>query len=100
MRNRKVMCICKPGYSGPLCDRCATGFYGQPHGLTGKCESCDCDSDGTLSDECDGMTGQCVCQPGLTGRRCDRCDQSRSMLQNGHCTGWKLKKFFLHTLTY
>lgn len=100
MRNHKVMCICKTGYTGPLCDRCASGFYGQPHGVTGKCESCDCDPDGTESEECDQITGQCVCQPGLTGKRCDRCDKSRSMLQDGHCKGTVTLSYGKQNTTY
>lgn len=101
--NRRVQCICRVGYAGALCDRCASGFWGQPIGDTGngvitlatasamgRCAACDCDPDGTEDDApdddgCDRISGQCRCKPGLTGRRCDRCDQSRSTLQDGVC---------------
>lgn len=88
MLNRRVHCICRPGYAGALCDRCAPGYFGEPNGLAGRCAACECDADGTATggvDECDELTGQCNCKPGLTGRRCDRCDARRSMLQDGAC---------------
>lgn len=81
----KVSCICKPGYTGPLCDKCMLGFYGNTEGLNGKCSECDCDPDGIVSNECDEITGQCNCKPGITGRRCDRCDQSKYILQDSQC---------------
>lgn len=36
---------------------------------------CDCDRAGSSSDTCDPITGQCICRPGIAGRRCDRCDR-------------------------
>lgn len=94
--NRRVACICRPGYAGALCDRCAVGYFGQPIGngslsltVVGQCAACDCDPDGTDAaaggGDCDRLTGQCVCRPGLLGRRCDRCDARRSTLQAGQC---------------
>jgi len=34
---------------------------------------CTCDSDGSLSHECDPYGGQCQCRPHVIGRRCDAC---------------------------
>jgi len=34
---------------------------------------CTCDSDGSLSHECDPHGGQCQCRPNVIGRRCDAC---------------------------
>lgn len=61
----KVSCICKTGYTGHLCDKCMLGYYGNTEGLNGKCSECDCDPDGIVSDECDEVTGQCNCKPGM-----------------------------------
>lgn len=83
-RNR-VSCLCKPGYAGDLCERCATGYYGVPDVVDGRCEKCDCDPHGIVSNECDELTGQCNCKAGITGRRCDRCMKGKTILQDGHC---------------
>uniref|UniRef100_A0A3Q2XNE3 Laminin, beta 2-like n=1 Tax=Hippocampus comes TaxID=109280 RepID=A0A3Q2XNE3_HIPCM len=34
---------------------------------------CECDPQGSLSSECEGVGGQCRCKPNVRGRRCDRC---------------------------
>lgn len=60
-----MSCICKTGYTGPLCDKCMLGYYGNTEGLNGKCSECDCDPDGIVSNECDEITGQCNCRPGM-----------------------------------
>ncbi|TGZ57822.1 hypothetical protein CRM22_009869 [Opisthorchis felineus] len=36
-------------------------------------ERCLCNTTWSETDICDKMTGQCVCKPGVVGRRCDRC---------------------------
>ncbi|CEF62050.1 Usherin [Strongyloides ratti] len=35
------------------------------------CKECDCDIGGSLSSQCDIITGQCLCKEHFTGRRCD-----------------------------
>lgn len=35
--------------------------------------ACHCSRQGALDGSCDPNTGQCVCNPGVTGQRCDRC---------------------------
>uniref|UniRef100_A0A4W3J866 Laminin, alpha 5 n=1 Tax=Callorhinchus milii TaxID=7868 RepID=A0A4W3J866_CALMI len=126
-RGDHMQCLCKPGYAGVKCERCAPGYFGNPlvlgsrcqpctcHGntdsnmlfsscdwLTGTCQGCvhhtaghncefcapgffgdavaaknctpcDCLLCGTES--CDRRTGECRCKPGITGHRCDRCEQ-------------------------
>lgn len=80
-----VRCICKEGYTGNLCDRCIGGFFGFPHLPNGHCDSCDCNLEGIVSDECDELTGQCNCKPGVTGRRCDKCELPRHLLRDYKC---------------
>lgn len=85
-RNR-VSCICKPGYAGDLCESCAPGFYGSPGNDGGNCTECDCDRHGSVSGDCDAVTGHCRCKDGVTGKRCSKCEERRSILENGHCKG-------------
>ncbi|KAL7044656.1 hypothetical protein ACKWTF_002015 [Chironomus riparius] len=80
-----VSCFCKEGYTGALCDRCAKGYFGQPHEPEGKCESCDCNIEGIVSDECDYLNGQCNCKKGVTGRRCEKCELPRHLLVDYEC---------------
>ena len=35
------------------------------------CTECDCDVGGSYNNDCDLMTGQCVCRPHIERRRCD-----------------------------
>ncbi|XP_014675870.1 PREDICTED: laminin subunit alpha-2-like, partial [Priapulus caudatus] len=59
-------CICKTGFAGPACDRCAIGFRGYPY-----CEPCPCDPAGSRNYEtCD---GECDCKPNTLGQGCDSC---------------------------
>ncbi|XP_058876808.1 laminin subunit alpha-3-like [Acipenser ruthenus] len=49
-------CLCKPGYTGSKCQRCATGYYGDPRALNGKCSPCNCGNNGNPGN-CDPLTG-------------------------------------------
>ncbi|XP_029690196.1 laminin subunit alpha-5 isoform X2 [Takifugu rubripes] len=63
---------CMHNIAGLHCDVCAPGFYGDA--VTAKnCTKCDCSLCGTES--CDRHTGQCHCKAGVTGSRCDRCEE-------------------------
>ncbi|GAU99875.1 hypothetical protein RvY_10813-2 [Ramazzottius varieornatus] len=64
-------CVCKAGYEGKKCDRCAAGF-GQ---ISEGCLPCECDMVGSLSSQCDPVTGQCQCLPGVFGLHCRRCQE-------------------------
>ncbi|XP_057181158.1 laminin subunit alpha-3 isoform X1 [Triplophysa rosa] len=48
-------CLCKPGYSGTRCERCAVGYYGNPLAERGSCQPCNCDH----AHVCDPLTGDC-----------------------------------------
>ncbi|RWS26450.1 Laminin subunit alpha-2-like protein, partial [Leptotrombidium deliense] len=61
-------CICKEGFAGENCDRCAPGYKNYP-----RCEPCYCNYAGsTNADACD---GPCVCKTNTYGSRCDRCKE-------------------------
>ncbi|KAM7405319.1 hypothetical protein PAMP_012591 [Pampus punctatissimus] len=73
---------CMHNTAGPHCDICAPGYYGDA--ITAKnCTKCSCSPCGTES--CDPQTGQCRCKPGVTGLRCDRCEDGSFGFDS--CTG-------------
>ena len=52
------------------------------------CLSCNC-SDASVSSQCDIETGECQCQPGATGAKCDRCQgDHRWPSCSNSCSGW------------
>ena len=52
---------------------CLSGYFDISSG-TG-CRDCACSPIGTPSNECNVTTGQCECLPGVTGLKCDVCQQ-------------------------
>ncbi|XP_006159378.1 laminin subunit beta-3 isoform X1 [Tupaia chinensis] len=73
-------CPCREGYGGLTCNaaairQCPDRTYGD---MATGCRACDCDFRGTEGPGCDKASGRCLCRPGLTGPRCDRC-------QRGYC---------------
>uniref|UniRef100_UPI003AAF5012 laminin subunit alpha-2 n=1 Tax=Centroberyx gerrardi TaxID=166262 RepID=UPI003AAF5012 len=59
----------------------------QTHGVSkgGACVPCHCNSFGSKSFDCD-ESGQCRCQPGVGGPKCDRCARGHFNFQEGGCT--------------
>ncbi|XP_054875241.1 laminin subunit alpha-3 isoform X3 [Amphiprion ocellaris] len=53
-----VECLCRRGYSGARCERCAYGYYGNPLVNGGNCKPCNCKNRGL--NICDSLTGQCL----------------------------------------
>ncbi|XP_073431896.1 laminin subunit alpha-2 isoform X2 [Dendrobates tinctorius] len=74
---RGVVCdACAPGYTGPRCERCTDGYFGQPLLPGGSCKPCQCNDNLDLSAPgcCDSETGACrICKPGITGEYCNKC---------------------------
>ncbi|KAL7397953.1 hypothetical protein ABVT39_002224 [Epinephelus coioides] len=64
-------CRCKPGVTGPRCDRCEDGAFGFES--CSGCRQCDCDASAALVQPCDPESGQCACQPGVNGPNCKQC---------------------------
>ncbi|XP_036376163.1 laminin subunit alpha-3-like [Megalops cyprinoides] len=66
-------CVCKPGYAGLRCERCALGYYGNPMSFRGSCLPCNCDTG-----ICDSRTGECInnVEPNDPddGDQCQECD--------------------------
>lgn len=81
----RVSCVCRRGYIGDLCDSCAAGFY-EASDQDG-CIDCECNLHGSVSIECDGLTGNCMCKDGIIGQKCDRCALQTSILEIGGCQG-------------
>ncbi|XP_007438435.1 laminin subunit beta-2-like, partial [Python bivittatus] len=73
-----VMCSCLRGYTGPRCDECAPGYYGNPWQARGRCQPCACNNNIDLADpkSCDRRTGQCLqCLYHTEGDRCQHCQK-------------------------
>ncbi|XP_061742141.1 laminin subunit alpha-2 isoform X4 [Nerophis ophidion] len=69
---------------------CPRGAYKpgpQTYGIAtgGHCVPCHCNSFGSKSFDCD-ENGQCRCQPGVSGPKCDRCSRGFFNFQEGGCT--------------
>ncbi|KAM6163895.1 laminin subunit alpha-5 [Rhynchocyon petersi] len=77
LRGGRAHCLCRPGYAGASCERCAPGFFGNPVVLGSSCQPCDCSGNGDpnmLFNDCDPLTGACRgCMRHTTGPRCETC---------------------------
>ncbi|KAI4905523.1 hypothetical protein NFI96_000700 [Prochilodus magdalenae] len=77
----RVQCLCKTGYTGERCERCAPGYYGDPEMLGGRCRPCNCNGN-----SCSPKTG--VCNNGQepkdvdTDEDCQECDNCAQTLLN------------------
>lgn len=72
----EIHCECKPGYTGPRCESCANGFYGQPENLGDVCKPCECSGNIIPEDQgsCDTRTGECLrCLNNTFGAACNLC---------------------------
>ncbi|CAK6447793.1 unnamed protein product [Pipistrellus nathusii] len=75
---------CALGYEGQYCERCSSGYYGNPRMPGDTCQRCDCSPHGSVHQDCDSRTGQCVCRPGASGLRCEECEH-RHLLVESSC---------------
>ncbi|MEQ2312295.1 Laminin subunit alpha-1, partial [Ameca splendens] len=73
----KVSCDqCQHGYTGTNCERCTSGFYGNPQVMGGACVSCECNGNVNVSEAgyCDTVTGECLrCLGNTAGKHCEVC---------------------------
>jgi hypothetical protein len=67
------ICVCRPEYTGDLCDTCASGYQDLDRNGTcsASCGITNCGSGQTCSD--DTGTAKCACPPMRTGTSCAEC---------------------------
>ncbi|KAM6135085.1 LOW QUALITY PROTEIN: laminin subunit alpha-3 [Pterocles gutturalis] len=72
----EIQCLCKEGYTGVRCERCAPGYFGNPQKYGGYCQKCNCNTNGQLA-SCDRLTGGIMFnneQDVDPNEDCDPCD--------------------------
>ncbi|KFW82196.1 Laminin subunit alpha-3, partial [Phalacrocorax carbo] len=72
----EIQCLCKEGYTGVRCERCAPGYFGNPQKYGGYCQKCNCNNNGQLA-SCDYLTGECFNNEPKDvdpNEDCDSCD--------------------------
>ncbi|XP_012134938.1 agrin isoform X3 [Megachile rotundata] len=80
-------CECKPGVGDLKCDRCMPGYWGLPKISEGHpgCIPCGCSLYGSAREDCEQMTGRCVCKTGIQGHKCTICTDHNKMLTPTGC---------------
>ncbi|XP_039988567.1 laminin subunit beta-4 [Xiphias gladius] len=71
-----LTCNCREGHTGPRCDRCSPGFFGDLTLPGASCEECHCNSNINPEDHdaCDSLTGECLrCLHNTMGPHCQNC---------------------------
>ena len=66
-----VCLACTNNATGPECELCQDGFYGDA--TSQSCQPCNCDVRGSRSLTCDKQSGQCECLNQVTGLQCNEC---------------------------
>ncbi|KOC64151.1 Agrin, partial [Habropoda laboriosa] len=80
-------CECKPGVGSLKCNSCMPGYWGLPkirRGLQG-CIPCGCSLFGSAREDCEQMTGHCVCKNDIKGLKCTICIGHNNILTPSGC---------------
>ncbi|MFT7813885.1 laminin subunit alpha-1-like [Arapaima gigas] len=76
---RPGQCLCKEGFAGERCDRCAFGYRDFP-----LCTRCTCNMEGSLNiNPC----AECICKENVMGANCDLCKRGYYNLQGSNPEG-------------
>uniref|UniRef100_A0AAQ4P864 Laminin, beta 1a n=1 Tax=Gasterosteus aculeatus aculeatus TaxID=481459 RepID=A0AAQ4P864_GASAC len=79
-------CRCKVNVEGERCERCKQAeHWGLSNDMDG-CRPCDCDFGGAINNQCDQVSGQCVCRDHMFGRRCDQVESGFYFIALDHYT--------------
>ncbi|KAJ8688469.1 hypothetical protein QAD02_024264 [Eretmocerus hayati] len=80
-------CQCRPGVGGTKCDRCMPGYWGLSKTDKGHqgCIPCGCSVFGATREDCEQMTGFCVCKPEIQGKKCTVCTDHNKILTPRGC---------------
>ncbi|XP_051154479.1 agrin-like isoform X3 [Leptopilina boulardi] len=80
-------CECRPGVGGTKCDRCMPGYWGLPKISEGHqgCIPCGCSLFGSVREDCEQMTGRCVCKADIRGQKCTICNDHNKILTPSGC---------------
>ncbi|XP_041860156.1 laminin subunit beta-1 [Melanotaenia boesemani] len=87
----QITCNCKQGYTGPRCDQCTPGYYGNPKQPGGQCFPCECNNniDPQDPESCDPSTGECLrCLYHTDGPSCAHCEPGyygNALVQDCRC---------------
>ena len=82
-----IVCECNDGFTGPHCDQCAPGYFGNPHEQGGTCQPCECNGNININDPdaCDARTGDCLmCLYNRASPDCVACADGY-FEENGEC---------------
>jgi len=60
------------------------------HAFFRKFSACGCSLFGSVRDDCEQMTGRCVCKPGIQGQKCTVCTGHNKILGPTGCVSGKL----------
>ena len=92
-------CLACPDFAfGLMCEQCVTNSYRANDSclvsfylslslspvITFHLQACDCSEVGTVF--CNGTNGQCICQEGVAGARCDQCLEGFYNFSTSGCT--------------
>ena len=73
--DKSFNCPCKEHVTGITCNMCKKGYHGFSLDEDKGCLKCSCSKNGTLNEleNCDSVSGQCVCKLDVESVLCDDC---------------------------